>query len=43
MRMSKIILAERDGLELKRKRIERPLGYFIKQKKRIDMEGMEPV
>lgn len=41
--MSKIILAQRDGLELKRKCIERLLGYFIKQKKRVDMEGMDPV
>lgn len=33
MRLSEIILVDRNGIELKRKVIERPLGYFMKQRK----------
>lgn len=40
VKMSKIILAESNGIKLKRKFIERPLGYFIKLKKGIDTGSM---
>lgn len=45
--MVKIILVERNGLQLKREFIQRPLGYLIKLKmkkeRKIDIRGMAPV